>query len=104
MADLNLVVGATAPSVFGTLVTAEGSAINLTDATVRFQMRLTMDRRFAVDAVATVVDAATGRVRYDWLPGDLAAPGSYVSRWRIQYQDGAVEYTEPENTIAVDAQ
>lgn len=104
MADLNLVVGATAPSVFGTLVTADGSAINLTDATVRFQMRLAIDRRFAVDAVATVVDAVTGRVRYDWQAGDLALAGEFVSRWRIQYQDGAVEYTEPENTIAVDSQ
>lgn len=104
MADLTLVASDTAPSVFGTITDVDGNPRNLTDATVRFQMRLAMDRRFTVDASAVVVTALEGRVRYDWQAGDLATAGDYVSRWRITYQDGSIEHTEPENTISVEAQ
>lgn len=104
MADIVLVSADTAPSLFGTLADSVGAPIDLTGATVRFQMRLAMDRRFAVDAVAVVVDATAGQVRYDWQPGDLRTPGNYVSRWQITFVDNSVEHTEPENTISVESQ
>ena len=91
----------TAPSVYGALTNSAG-VIDLTDASVRFQMRLVNDRRFAVDAAASIVSPTAGTVRYDWVEGDLATPGDYVSRWQITFADLTVQHTEPENTITVE--
>lgn len=104
MVDLIVVSSDTAPSVFGTLTDTSGDPIDLTGATVRFQMRSTIDRRFAVNAIATIVTAAAGEVRYDWVAGDLGTPGSYVCRWRITFGDATIEHTDPENTLTVAAQ
>lgn len=104
MSDLSFVAGSTtAPSVFGT-ITANGQPVNISSATVRFLMRNVLDRRFVVDGVATVVDGAAGTVRYDWADGDLDQyPGSYVSRWQVVNGDTTIEYTDPSNTITINA-
>jgi hypothetical protein len=102
MSDLEFTIGDTAPSVFGVLAFADGTPIDLTDATVRFQMRLIVERRFLVDAVATIVTADAGEVRYDWETGDLDTDGEYVSRWQITYDDGRQQRTIPANTITVE--
>ena len=103
MSDLIFVASDDAPSVFGTLATTAGP-VNLTGATVKFQMRLADNRRFAVNAAAVVVTPTTGAVRYDWAPGDLATPGDYVSRWRVTFGDGTIQHSEPENTITVESE
>ena len=103
MSDLTYVVGDTAPSIFGTLTdTATGQPYDLTSAAVRFQMRLAIDRRFSVDAPATIVNAATGSVRYDWADDDLLEAGAFVSRWLIIFTDNSDEHTLPANTITVE--
>lgn len=103
MADATWVAGDTSPSVFATLTETDGSAKNLTSATgVRFQMRLAIDRRWAVDAPATVLTPSAGTVRYDWVAGDTDTAGAYVSRWQITWSGGDIEHTEPENTITID--
>lgn len=102
MADLTFVAGDTAPAVFGTL-TVGSAVLNLTAAQeVRFQLRSTVDRRYAVDAVAVIVTAASGAVRYDIQPGDLSIPGDYLARWRVLWNDDSVQHTEPENTVTID--
>lgn len=100
MSDITVVSSDTAPSIFGTLSDTNG-AINLTGASVKFQMRPATDRRFTVDAAATIVTPLTGSVRYDWAAGDLATPGDYVMRWQVTLIGGAVQHTDPENTITV---
>ena len=104
MADLQLVVSDTAPSIFGALTDAAGAPIDLTDAVVRFQMRPATDRRFSVDAAAIVVDATAGEVRYDWQAGDLVSAGDFVSRWRIVFADDSIDHSDPANTITVVSQ
>ena len=103
MSDLVFVASDDAPSVFGTLARTAGP-VNLSGATVKFQMRQADNRRFTVNAVAVVVSPTTGAVRYDWAPGDLATPGSYISRWRVTFGDGTIQHSEPENTIMVEAE
>lgn len=104
MSDLSFVQGDQAPSITGNLTHADGTVFNLTDTTVRFQMRLSIDRRWSVNASATIVDAATGRVRYDWQPGDLDEAGDYSARWLITFLDNSGEHTNPINSITVAAQ
>ena len=104
MSDINLVASDTAPSIVGTLTNVDGTAFDLTGATVRFQMRLLTDLRFTVDASAVITNAAGGLVRYDWAAGNLATPGDYEARWKITFSGGTVEHTVPANTITVEAQ
>lgn len=102
VADLTFYLGDTAPSIFGTLTDpTTGQPFDLTDSTVRFQMRLATDGRYSVDAVAVVVDEDTGDVRYDWAAGDLSTPGDFVSHWQITYLDNTVQHTVPGNSITV---
>ena len=105
MSDITFVADDTGPSLTGTLTNADGTPFDLTSAaSVRFQMRLLADRRWLVNAVATIVDAAAGTVRYDWQAGDLATPGEMSSRWFITFTDTTTEHTDPENTITVEPQ
>lgn len=101
MSDLTFVAGDDAPSIFGTLA-VNSVVVDLTGASVRFQMRLVTDRRFSVDAAAAIVAPTEGTVRYDWVDGDLTTPGEYVSRWQVTFPDTTVQHSEPENTITVD--
>ena len=101
MADATFVQGDTQPSLYGTL-TVSGTALDLTGATVKFQMRLANDYRYLVDAAAAVVSPTAGTVRYDWSDGDLATPGDYIARWEVVFADSTVQHSEPENTITVD--
>lgn len=101
MTDISFVAGDTQPSLYGTL-TISGVAVNLAAATsVRFQMRQTIDRRFAVDAMATIVTPGTGAVRYDWAAGDLATAGQYVGRWEVHWSDDTIQHSDPTNGIVV---
>src|SRR5262245_23600217 len=104
MSDLTFVAGDTAPPVTGTILDKDGAPVNLTGATVRFQMRLVIDRRWTVDADAEVVSAPDGTVKYEWETGDLGEPGDYVSRWFVTNSDTTIEHTTPQNTIAVQPQ
>lgn len=102
MADITYVVGDDAPSIFGALTNDDATPFNLTGATVKFQMRSSIDRRFAVSGDAVVVGSATaGEVRYDWQPGDLAVADDYVSHWLVTFADTSVEHSYPANTITV---
>lgn len=102
MSDLTLVQGDTAPKIFGSILKPDGTAKSLTGVTeVAFQMRKSDDRRYTVDAEADVVDAATGRVSYDWEPNDLAVEGEYIAQWQLTFADGKIQTTQPPNTITV---
>ena len=59
------------PSILATLRYSDGSAVNLTGATVKFHM--SKDGVILINAAAVVVAPATGGVvRYDWTALDTA--------------------------------
>ena len=80
----------------------DSAVVDLTDASVKFQMRQKDNRRFVVDAPATIVgDPTTGTVSYSWGPNDLNTPGLYESQWEVTYGDGKVQTTAHYNLIEV---
>lgn len=75
--------------------------IDLTGASVRFQMRRPDDDRYTVNAAATVVDAAQGTVSYSWGVRDLSVPGEYDAQWEVTFPDGKIQTNAVANRIMV---
>jgi len=75
-------------SLADTLTDRAGNAIDLTGFTVKLRMvaREPDDSYGDVkidDQAATIVDAATGSVRYDWLAGDVDTAGDFYYWWLV---------------------
>jgi len=86
----------TSPSLQANLKDYQGNAINLAGCSVQFHM-VSVDGEVTITRDATVENASTGLVQYDWQSGDTAVAGSYYVQFQITYGDGAVE-TYPNNT------
>ena len=79
-----------------TLQNADGTAINLTAATVTFHCGMEGDPdNPIVEAAATVVNAATGRVSYTWKAVDTAEAGTYAAEFQLSWAVGTVIRTVP---------
>jgi predicted metal-dependent enzyme (double-stranded beta helix superfamily) len=82
-----------------TLKNADGTAIDLTDATVVFHCGQAGDAANAiVDAAAVVLDGAAGRVAYAWTAADTAEAGTYDAEFQISW--GTVIRTVPSRSGA----
>jgi hypothetical protein len=99
---LIFVSGDTAPDITATIThETTGLPVDLTDASVRFQMRRRDDRRFTVNQAATLVDAPNGLVRYSWATNDLSVPGDYDIQWEVTYPGGRIQTTAAIESITI---
>jgi hypothetical protein len=95
--SLTFTQGDTGPDVNG-VIHAEGdpaSPTDLTNATVRFQMRLPEGKHYKVDAVATITDAPNGAVSYAWGANDLSRHGLFVAQFEVTFPGGKIQTTSP---------
>lgn len=72
------------------LVDSSGAPVDLTDATVVFQLAPIRGGALVVDAAADLGDDA-GTVSYTWLDGDTAAAGWFLASWQVTFDGGAVQ-------------
>lgn len=101
--SLNFVQGDTGPDITA-IIHEEGdvdSPIDLTGASVRFQMRFPEGKTYKVNAAAVITDEAAGAVSYAWGANDLAQPGTYEAQWEIHFVGGKVQTTTPPVEIIV---
>ena len=75
--------GDTLPTVLVQLTDATGDYLNLTGATVRFKMKPAGGGDYKVDAAATVVDAALGKVSYTFTSVDTDTVGDFYVEWIV---------------------
>lgn len=92
----------TSPAMLATLQDANGGAISLNAASVRFHMRTIGGASTVVDAAATIVSAGSGIVRYDWDAADTASIGSYQAEFEVTYADASVETFPNDGYIRVE--
>lgn len=92
--------GDTGPRLVYALSPAE---VDLTGATVRFNMRSRQAGTVRVNRAAAVIVTATGTptVAYDWQPGDTAVAELCDAEFEVTYAGGAVETFPNTGFIAV---
>ena len=66
-------------------IQVDGSPVDLTGATVRFKMREVGSDTLVVDQPATIVDAASGHVRYDWAAADVDTAMLALVWWEVTF-------------------
>jgi L-aminopeptidase/D-esterase-like protein len=90
MTTVTVKQGDTSPIIQNTLTDADGNAVDVTGATIRFHM---FDRRTgeeSIDAAGAIVTATSGIVKYTWQAGDTATVGAYNYEWEVTYSDATV--------------
>lgn len=92
----------TSPAMQATLQDADGNAINVTGASVRFHMRAVGSTQTVVDAAATIVTALSGIVKYEWDAADTDTVGSYQAEFEVTYADASVETFPNDGYIRVE--
>jgi len=94
MTETVLVQGDTRPVINATLRLQESATpINLTNCSVKFQMRRANDKQLTINGSCTVVDAVAGTVSYTLGANDLNTPGDYVAQFEVTYPDSRVQTT-----------
>lgn len=94
-------VGNRSPSLTDT-ITVNGVAFDLTGSTVKLQMRQANSATLKVDATATIVNAASGQVQYNWAALDVDTQGEYAAWWRVTLPSTLVQ-DSPEFEVSIKA-
>ncbi len=77
------------------------SPVNLTGCAVKFNMRLKTASVAKVSAAATIVNAATGTVRYQWQGTDTNTTGDYRAEWQVTFSSGQVQTYPNDDYITI---
>lgn len=81
----------TRPSFSATLLDAAGAPVDISGASARFLMRDPRTRALKVDGAMVIVDAAAGRVRYDWTAADTNSAAVYQVEVQVTFGDLTIE-------------
>lgn len=84
-------------AIQATLKGADGVAVDLSSgvSSVRYNMRSKVTGAAKVDAAATIVTAASGIVKYQWVAGDTDTPGLYNAEFEVLFSSGASPLSFP---------
>jgi hypothetical protein len=95
VADYVVKQGDVLPYFTDTLTYIDGSAVDLTGATVRFVMRSLTGAQPITNAVATITNAPAGQVLYQPTTTDTATPDQYMGNWLVYFPGFTAPQTWP---------
>jgi hypothetical protein len=82
----------TASFITRDLKDAFGSPVNVTGSSVKFSMRVKPAGAVKVDGEdAVIVNAGTGRVRYEWLAANTDTADEYEAEFQVTYANGRIQ-------------
>lgn len=79
--------GQTTPSLDAALIDSDGQVVNLTGATVNFELYELGGETLIFDQPGDVVDPVAGWVRYSWSPGETDTVGKYLGKFVVTYSN-----------------
>lgn len=81
----------TAPVLTTALTYSDGSAVDLTGASVNFVMRALSSTTAAINAAATIVGSASdGNVSFTFTSAQTAVAGIFMARYAVTFESGSV--------------
>ncbi len=80
----------------------DGSIINLTNCSAKFQMKEFSGTALKVDGVMNINDPANGQCGYQFVTDDLDTPGAYNAEIEITYSDDSKLRTNDRLIIIVE--
>lgn len=83
--------GDTLPYLSATLRGNDGTAADLTNATVLFKMRKANATAVALSRACSIIDAVKGKVRFYWQAGDTDVVGKFQGEFEVTYVNGSIE-------------
>lgn len=90
------------PNLDVTLEDDDDNVIDLVGASVRFRMKKPGADSLKIDETATLLDAANGRVEYDWSSGDTDTAGHYNAEFAVDYSGETGQDFDPDEFIPSD--
>jgi hypothetical protein len=92
----------TRPAITANLTDANDAAVNLTGATVKFNMRVDPAGATKVSlGAATIEDAEAGQVSYSWTASNTDTADDYEAEFQVTFAGGTVQTFPGRNWIAV---
>lgn len=88
MADYSCKQGDVLPLLTDTLTYSDGTAVNLSGASVQFVMRAPTAASVTTQAAATITNAGAGGVSYTFTATDTATAGAYLGNWAVTFATG----------------
>lgn len=89
--NIKLVQGDTRPSLEFT-ITKEGTAVDLTGATVKFYMKNSSTGAVKINgATCSILDTVNGVCQYNWTTNDTDTAGSYAGEVEVTFPNGSIQ-------------
>ena len=92
----------TRPAIIANLTDANDAAVNLTGASVKFNMRVDPAGSVKINlGTAIIEDAEAGQVSYPWTSSDTDTADDFEAEFQVTFAGGAVQTFPGRNWIAV---
>lgn len=101
MASIEHTKGNRSPSITDT-ISIDGVAFDLSGSSVKFKMRSESSSTLKVDTAATIVNAASGTVRYDWATNDVDTAGAFLAWWEVTLPSAKTQDTPEFEVVFVE--
>ena len=89
--SFNIKQNDTSPTLSVVIADSDGTAIDLTGASVQFKMRAVNSSTLKVNASASITNASNGAVSYTFSSSNTDTSGLFQGEFQVTFSGGAIE-------------